>query len=414
MFFSSSKKSDAKQELLEKARRERELRAAAQQGLPLALHLQAHYRGWRTREATVSLQLTELTLKLQQIAMLTAALKSSKGIDFVPPSSALSVLVSQACLILRASGAIGRCASALGQLVAWLQLHFRRAEGSSSLAATPIGVGQITRLLIALLRRMPFQLATIQVETQLQFIDFALFCVGSASSERLELRSAGAAWLQALALRSSFNDTVCRPLCMPAAAPDAERAFSPGELQRRLCAKTVELALILSDAAAATAAVRSKAKGSARGEPPLRAHPHVLVLTQLLSIPYITVSISGSPAHALLLDPRNLHLMITGYDANPQFVDDPPLGFSTGGSKRGKSKHSPPSTGHIRSGGGAASSSAVNSADTPENGPMEWPGGAFLLGNVVQLLTDAPPTAAGAPSVVHGTAASALESLDPR
>lgn len=424
MFFSQKRAggADAKQELLERARRERDQRAAAAQHGPLALRLQALYRGRRCREAVATEHAAELTAKLQQVATLTAALKASKGIDFVPPPAVLAGLVTQAILVLRAARNVGRHAPALRQLVAWLQLHLRRADGAASLAATPAGAGQISRLLLGLCRRLLARPDPTLLDAQAQFIEFALFCASAGRDpERPELRAAGAAWRVVLTDRARFNEAVCRPLCTPAAAPDAERPFSPSEAQRRLSSRAVELAVVLADAAAeAAAAVSGAGRPSRQTSMP---RPHALLLSEVLSIPYVAASVAGSAAHAALVHPRALHAIIAAYSAAPIAAINPLPSFSSSGraSKRG--------SGALRSGGGGASSVAgggsskaaggAASAPAPASSPAMWPGGAFLLGNIVQLLCDPPPAGAsggggeGAPSSPPAAAA-ALEALDPR
>ena len=402
MFFSQKRdKGDAKQALVDRARRERESRAAAQLHGPLAVKLQALYRGRRAREAAAALQATTLAAKLQQISVLTAALKTSKGIDFVPPAAALAGLIVQASFILRAARTPTRYAPALCQLIAWLQLHFRRSDPSGSLAATPAGVGQVSRLLLGVCYRLLGRPDVGLLDAQIQCLDFALFCVGCAQSDRPVLRAAGSAWLAALTARSNFNSAVCRPLCTPPAAPDAERTYVPSEAQRRLCAKAVELAVILTDAAAAGASAGA-ASGPARGKemrggavaPAVR--PHAALLAQVLSIPYVAVSVAGSAAHSALVNPHVLHAIIADYSAAPVAAADPPPGFSGARGALGRS-------------GGAASSSGIPvsaAAVAPPPAAVQWSGGAYLLGNIVQLLCDQPPAGAAPPAAQGGAAGS--------
>ena len=431
MFFLQKKGApDARQELLERARRERELRAASAVHGPVAFKLQALFRGHRCRQKVSSTNASELAAKLQQVAMLTAALKSTKGIEFIPPATVLSGLVAQATLVLKISKDPMSCAPALRQLIAWLQLHFRRAEAPASLAASASGVGQVSRLIFTMCRRLLSCPDAGQLDAQAQFLEFALFCVNAAHGERPELRAAGVLWLETLQVRTRFIEMVCRPLCTPPTAVDAERPYAPNDSQRRLCARAVELAVHLANCPAPTGGASRRTGGTAAAVPLPPSHARVLL--EVFSIPYIAVSVAGSAAHATLVEPRVMHAMISAYSSSPAPASDPPAGFSSGGLQfRHRGGHSTgfrsgggsgstagieasPFRGSSGGGVGTAASSAMEDAES-SRGPVQWSGGAYLLGNIVQLLCDPPPSSAAAAGCgAPLAAAAALEALDPR
>jgi hypothetical protein len=405
MFF-SKKKSDGKQELLDRARRERDLRAASQLHGAFSIRLQAVCRGFLCRQRNATVNATDLSAKLQQVALITAALKSSKGIDFIPPTQVLSLLVTHACFILRSMTPEKHLAS-LRQLVAWLQLHLRRAEASTNLPSSRIGVMQMSRFLVALCRKMLSRTDPAISEPQLQLLDFIMFCVGPACSDKPELRAAVEYWQRALR-GAGFAYTVCRSLCLPPSAVDSERTFCPSDSHKRVCARAVEIALVLADSSGAAAAV---------------SHAYSYLLTQVLSTPYLLTSIAGSAAHMQLTESHVLHALIAGYSSTSGTslaIADPPQAPPR------KFKPKVPmeslvvvSSGLGPRGGGSASSTSVSALPAPAStgGPSSlWAGGAFLLGNIIQLLCDAPPSCLSPSSrsiAASGAAAVALEALEP-